>query len=268
VLDPYPLHAMCDGGHGAPLIPWPNRLADGRYEFDGAQHQLPLTEPKLGNAIHGLLRWRSWTALEREAHRVAVGTRLYPRPGYPFALEVRIDYVLGDNGLTVRTSATNVGDSACPFGSGQHPYLSPGTGDVDDCVLQFAAGERLVTDERSLPVGREPVGGTELDFTAGRPIGSAVIDTAFTDLARDSTGCATVGLTGPDGATVELWADASYSMIQLFTGDTLAPERRRLGLAAEPMTCPANAFQTGEGLLRVEPGETVTSVWGVRLRSS
>jgi aldose 1-epimerase len=266
VLDPYPVDAMCDGGHGAPLIPWPNRLGDGRYEFDGSTYQLELTEPKLGNAIHGLLRWRPWRCLERGPDRVAVGTRLYPQSGYPFGLEVRIDYSLSDDGLLVRTSATNIGDRACPFGSGQHPYLSPGAGFVDECVLQFAAGERLLTDERQLPVGREPVRGTEWDFAGGRPIGDQLIDTAFTDLGRDSEGRATVRLTGTDGATAELWADSGYSVIQLFTGDTLAPERRRLGLAAEPMTCPANAFQTGEGLRRVEPGETVANTWGVRLR--
>ena len=51
---------LCDGAHGAPLIPWPNRLADGRYSFDGADHQLALTEPERHNAIHGLMRWRPW----------------------------------------------------------------------------------------------------------------------------------------------------------------------------------------------------------------
>ena len=38
VLDPYPLEAICDGAHGAPLIPWPNRLADGAYRFDGTDY--------------------------------------------------------------------------------------------------------------------------------------------------------------------------------------------------------------------------------------
>jgi aldose 1-epimerase len=266
VLDPYALDAMCDGGHGAPLIPWPNRLADGHYEFDGSGYQLPLTEVGARNAIHGLLRWVPWRCLERSRDRVAVGTRLYPQPGYPFMLDVRIDYSLGDEGLLVRTSARNIGERACPFGSGQHPYLSPGAGHVDDCVLQFAADERLLTDERSLPSGREPVRGTALDFSSARAIGDAVIDTAFTGLSRGQGGRAVVRLTGSDGATVELWADSSYSVIQLYTGDTLAPERRRLGLAAEPMTCPANAFVTGEGLRRLEPGERFESVWGVVLR--
>jgi hypothetical protein len=39
VFGPYTIDPMCDGGHGAPLIPWPNRLADGQYRFDD-EHQL------------------------------------------------------------------------------------------------------------------------------------------------------------------------------------------------------------------------------------
>lgn len=266
VLDPYPREAICDGAHGQPLIPWPNRLADGRYRWDGVDQQLALTEPENGNAIHGLLRWRPWRAVERSPDRVLMGAELYPQPGYPFTLEVRIAYALSDGGLTVTTSATNIGDRACPFGSGQHPYLSPGEGLLDDCVLELDAQTWIATDERQLPVGRRPVAGTPLDFGQARPIGQLVMDAAFTDLARDGNDRATVTLTGADGATVELWAGAGYSVIQLYTGDTLAPERQRRGLAAEPMTCLANAFRTGEDVVRLEPGETHTSTWGVGLR--
>ena len=31
------------------------------------------------------------------------------------------------------------------------------------------------------------------------------------------------------------------------------------------MTCPPNAFQTGNGLTRLEPGQSLTTTWGVRL---
>ena len=115
MLDPYPLEAICDGAHGAPLIPWPNRLADGRYSFDGVDYQVALTEPTKRNAIHGFLRWRSWRAGEREPERVVMGTTMHPLEGYPFALEVSVAYELGEAGLTVTTTATNVGAQACPY---------------------------------------------------------------------------------------------------------------------------------------------------------
>ena len=65
---------------------------------------------------------------------------------------------------------------------------------------------------------------------------------------------------------VTLWADALWSHVMVFTGDTLAPERRRRGLAVEPMTCAPDAFNTGEGLRVLAPGESVTCSWGVTLR--
>jgi aldose 1-epimerase len=267
VLDPYPAEEMCDGAHGAPLIPWPNRLGDGRYAFDGHDHQLPLTEPAHGNAIHGLLRWRNWRSIERAGDRVAMGIMLHPQSGWPFALDVSVAYSLSDEGLVVQTTATNVGAAPCPFGSGQHPYLSPGAGAVlDDCTLSLAARTRILTDpERQLPTGSEPVEGSAFDLRSPRTIGALKIDDGFSDLERDPGGWALVRLGCPDGRTVELWADASYTVIQLYTGDTLAPARRRRGLAAEPMTCPPNALASGEGIVRLEPGEGCVSRWGVRL---
>src|SRR5207237_9874776 len=114
VLDPYDVASMCDGAHGTPLIPWPNRLADGRYRFDGRDYQVALTEPAKGNAIHGFLRWRPWRATRHEADRVVMAATLFPCTGYPFLLDVSVDYRLGDDGLTATTTATNSGDRPCP----------------------------------------------------------------------------------------------------------------------------------------------------------
>jgi aldose 1-epimerase len=266
VLQPYGSEEMCDGAHGAPLIPWPNRLADGRYHFDGIDHQLALSEPSKDNAIHGLLRWRAWRASEWESHRVVVSTRLHPLPGYPFALDVSVGYELSDGGLTVTTTAVNIGEHTCPYGAGQHPYISPGEGLVDDCLLELPAQVRLVTDdERQLPTGREPVGGGEFDFRSPRRLGHIRLDSPFTDLTRDSTGQAVTRVSRPDGSCVELWVDERYPFLEVFTADTLAPSRRRKGLAVEPMTCAPNGFQSGEGLVRLDPGESLTTRWGARV---
>jgi aldose 1-epimerase len=267
VLDPYPVEAMCDAAHGAPLIPWPNRLADGRYTFDGVEHQLALSEAPRHNAIHGLLRWRSWRAAEREPNRVVMAIRLDPMDGYPFALDVRIAYELSDSGLTVATSASNVGERPCPYGAGQHPYLSAGGGLIDECALELAAETRILIDQqRKLPMGHALVEGTFFDFRAPRLIGEQQIDFAFTDLTRDAAGIARARLLAADGTSVELWADKHYPILQVYTGDDLAPDRRRRGLGVEPMTCAPNAFQSGSGLVELEPGATFTARWGVRLR--
>lgn len=264
VLQPYALDQMCDGAHGAPLVPWPNRLADGRYHFDGVDHQVALTEPEKNNAIHGFLRWRSWRCIEHLDNRVVMTTTLFPLQGYPFTLAVRVEYHLDDNGLRVTTTATNIGDKAAPYACGQHPYLSPAQGVVDDCILQLQAETRILTDpQRQLPTGTEPVDGTRFDFRHGRKIGTLAIDDAFTDLTRDSDGRAWVRLARGDGRGIGLWVDEAYPFVEIYTGDTLAPDRRRRGLGAEPMTGAPNALQSGDGLVRLEPGETFAASWGV-----
>jgi len=58
-----------------------------------------------------------------------------------------------------------------------------------------------------------------------------------------------------------LWQDEAYPYVMVFTGDL--PDVGRHGLAVEPMTCPPNAFRTGEALIRLEPGSSYTSSWGI-----
>lgn len=267
VLQEYAEDRISDGAHGAPLVPWPNRLADGRYRFDGTGYQVPLTEPEKNNAIHGFLRWRPWRAVEHEPDRVVMAARLHPMPGYPFRLDLTIEYRLGADGLEVTATAENTGGHPCPYGFGQHPYLSPGTGLIDGCELQLAGRTRIETDaERQLPTGSAPVAGTRFDFTSPRVLGGLEIDFAFTELERDEAGRAWTGLRGPDGARAEIWVDETFPYVETYTGDTLAPDRARRGLGTEPMTCAPNAFNSGDGLLRIEPDDSVSCRWGARLR--
>jgi aldose 1-epimerase len=263
VLDGYGADEMCASGRGQVLLPWPNRIEDGSYEFDGRRHQLPLTEVEAGNAIHGLVRWAAWRVAEREADRAVLEHPLYPQPGYPFSLALRIEYSLGDAGLTIRTTATNVGAGACPLGSGMHPYFTLGTPTVDSLTLTVPAARAVESDPRGLPGPPRSVEGTGLDFRSPRLLGVTTLDTTFTDLERGEDGLARVVLRDEEhGAELTVWADEAYTHFQLFTGDPL-PDVRRRSLAVEPMTCPANAFRTGEGVVRLEPGASWTGAWGI-----
>jgi aldose 1-epimerase len=267
VLDPFPADAICDGAHGAPLIPWPNRLADGRYRFKGQDFQVALTEPEQGNAIHGFLRWQAWRADELEPDRVVMSARIHPCPGYPFEVDATVAYELDDGGLTVTTRLENLGERECPVGHGQHPYLSAGDGLIDDCQLQHPGRTRILTDERQLPNGREAVGETRFDFGEPARLGGLEIDFAFTDLVRDPEGRAWTRLTRPDGSTASLWVDEAYPFVELYTGHTLSPGRARRGLGTEPMTCAPDGFNNQEGLIVLEPGETTSGTWGARIES-
>ncbi|MDQ5893799.1 MAG: aldose 1-epimerase [Actinomycetota bacterium] len=267
VLDPYPVDQICGGAHGTPLIPWPNRLDHGSFRFEGEKFQLPLTEPEQNNAIHGFLRWVPWSADVHEPDAVTMSARVAPRPGYPFSLDVSVAYRLGDEGLEVTTEIMNRGDRTCPVGHGQHPYLSAGGGLIDDCLLQHPGTVRILTGDRQLPAGRERVSGTPFDFGEPQRIEGAEIDFAFTDLVRDEAGRAWTRLEGPDGKTASIWLDESYPLVELYTGHTLAPDLARRGLGTEPMTCAPDAFNNGEGLIRLEPGGRTTATWGATLEA-
>ncbi len=262
LLDGYRVDEMSTSGRGQVLIPWPNRVQDGSYEFEGRRHQLPIDDTDEQDAIHGLVRWAAWTVREREPHRVVMEHVLHPQPGYPFSLGLSIEYRLSEEGLRVQTTATNLGPSACPYGSGAHPYVTVGTATVDSAILRAPGRTVLRSDQRGIPIGAGPVDGTDYDFRRPRPIGETKLDHAFTDLERDD-GLARVELTDPAGGHgLTLWVDESYGYLMLFTGDPLRDVDRR-SLAVEPMTCPPNAFRTGEALICLEPGSTVSSTWGI-----
>jgi aldose 1-epimerase len=267
LLDAYEASELSPSGRGQVLIPWPNRVQGGSYEFGGRHYQLALDEPSAGNAIHGLVRWVAWTVAERAASRVVVEHTLHPQPGYPFALALSIEYALSQEGLRVRTTATNVGPDACPFGSGAHPYLTVGAAPVDSVLLQVPARSVLHSDEHGIPTASEPVDGTEYDFRRARPIGATRFDTAFTGLERAGDGLARVELRRPDGDRgLTLWVDESYRYLMLYTGDD-RPDVNRRSLAVEPMTCPPNAFKSGVDLIVLEPGGSFEGAWGISLVS-
>ncbi len=264
VLEPYPLDAMCDGAHGQTLLPWPNRVADGTWSWDGQEHKLPLTEPDRRTAIHGLTRWANWRLEDRSNSALVLSLVLHPQTGWPFVLDCRLAYALDDEGLSVRTTVTNLGEQDAPVAAGAHPYLSAGGALVDECLLTLPGRAHLPTDARGLPVDRLPVAGTDRDFTSAQRIGDRVIDETFTDLVWTGER-AVVTLERPDGRSVQLWAGPGYPYLEVFTGDTLAPDRRRTGLGIEPMTAPPNALQTGDDLVRLAPGAVLDLAWGARL---
>ena len=264
VIDGYPKSQRCTGARGHSLIPWPNRIKAGKYSWDGTEYQLDLTEPAFNGAIHGLTRWASWQLLEHDGTHASFGHVQYACPGWPWLLECRIDYNLDVTGLSVRTTATNLSESRCPYGTGAHPYLSVGTPSINTAQARVPGSLYLPVDDVGIPTGREPVQGTHYDLRTEELLGTRKIDVTYTDLDRDADGRARVRLSVPGGPTVALWADEGYPYLEIFTGDSLPqPGRRRTGLGVEPMTCAPNAFNSGEGLLPLEPGQSHTACWGI-----
>jgi aldose 1-epimerase len=263
VLDGFGAGEMCRSGRGQILVPWPNRLADGSFDFGGETHQTPLTEPDTHNAIHGLARYANWEVAEHRGDGVTMAHRLHAQPGYPWTLDLAVDYSLSDSGVAVTMSAVNRCDRPCPYGAGAHPYLRLDDGPVDGWVLRAPGATRYRTDERSLPVATEEVAGTPFDFRSPRAIGDAHLDTAFRDLERDASGRAVVEISA-GRRRLSLWLGPECGYLMLFTGDSIPdPDRRRRGLGIEPMTCAPNAFRTGEGTQVLQPGEQAVATWGI-----
>ena len=266
VLTGYPPGARSSAGRGQLLMPWPNRIRDGRYTFAGQGHRLALTEPERGNAVHGLVAWAIWSVLEQAEDTVTLGCRIRPQQGWEWSLDLSVTYALTASGLIVTPRARNVGTDAAPFGFGAHPYLSVGEDRVDEVELGIPAAALLEVDDRLLPTGLAAVDGTDQDFREPRVLGELELDTAFTNVIEDADGRWRVTLTHPrTRRAVSLWADATaYPWLQVFTGDSLPPAARRTsGIAVEPMTCPPDAFNSGDDLLVLAPGQEFAAPWGI-----
>ncbi|HZE40152.1 MAG TPA: aldose 1-epimerase family protein [Stackebrandtia sp.] len=248
---------------GQLLIPWPNRVDHGRYTFNGVDHRLDINEPEHDCAIHGLVRWMTWSAAEVLPERVRLTLRLMGSPGYPYRLDLEAEYALeADSGLTVRVTARNPGPRAAPYAHGAHPYITVGQ-PIDTCTVHIPAASYLPVNERMIPPGPpEPVEGTEYDLRAERVLGDQRIDRAFTDLIRDDDGRARVRLIGDARATA-FWLDDTQPWLEIYTADNVPPTLTRQGLGVEPMTSPPNAFASGLDLVHLAPGEEITGSWGI-----
>jgi len=265
LIDGYDEDEMCAIGRGQLLLPWPNRIEDGQYEFGGTVYHTPLTEPARHNALHGLTRWVNWRAVEHAAERVLMSLVLHPQEGYPFFLELEAEYRLSAAGLTVRTTSTNTGTHAAPYGAGHHPYLTVGTL-IDEALLKLPALMRLEVKDRLIPTGRLlPTKGTAYDFLELQAIGSLRMDTAFANLIPESDGMIRVRLQAPGGDPARtLWMEPVYRFLMVYTPDAIPQaSRRRRSIAVEPMTCAPNAFRSGDGLIVLQPGQSTSATWGI-----
>jgi aldose 1-epimerase len=267
IVDGFAEDAMPSVGRGQLLMPWPNRIRDGRYAFGGRDLQLGLSEAVRGNASHGLVRWAAWTLEELSSASVSLTYRLMAQSGFPWAVDLHVLFDLSADGLTVTQTATNLSPEQVPFASGAHPYVKLGAGPVDGWELTLPASTRLVTDDSLIPVGEEAVEETAYDFRVSGPIRDTVIDHAFGDLDRDGAGVATVSVRDPSsGDGVALWMDERHRWIQVFTAE-LDPVPRR-ALAVEPMTSPPDAFRSGRDLVVLAPAgegdDEFSGSWGIR----
>lgn len=258
------------GGQGDVLIPFPGRVAEGRYTFDGQTLQLERNDKEGPNAIHGFVRALPWAVQQVGRSEVTFLVRLdaatYAPRGYPFSLAIEVRYSLDSQGLTCAFAVRNVGGSASPVGVGFHPYFTVGTPVVDTAEAKIPATGYLEFNDRLAPTGRVlDARDTEWDYRDYRVVGSRRFNHCYVGLERSQDGNATASLRHPDtGATIDIVLDQAFSAIVVYTGDAIADAPRR-ALAIEPMTCATDALNHPEwGLKRLLPNETFSGRYQVR----
>jgi aldose 1-epimerase len=261
----YPDDTPAPAASGTVLVPWPGRVRDGRWTQRGVTRRLAITEPALGNASHGLLRFAAYRVETASEAALTLRADVFPQTGYPFHLENRVTYTVVADGLRVRHDLVNAGNEEAPFAVGAHPYVFLGDVALEDCVLRASGATRIVTDARNLPEATLPVDAAT-DLRAGRRVGDVDLDTAYTDLTRDADGSARTTLTAPDGRVLTLWQDSAFAWTQVFTTDRYPGLAK--ALAVEPMTAPADALNSGSGLSWLAPGDRFAAEWGIALAAS
>ncbi|WP_460783790.1 aldose 1-epimerase family protein [Microbacterium tumbae] len=255
----YPLSEPTPSCSGVVLAPWPNRVRDGVWDDEGTARVLAVTEPKLGNASHGLLRFSAYEFTTTESSATLRAT-VVPQTGWPYEIATAVTYTLTDTGIAVEHTLENRTDAAAPAALGTHPFVTIDDVDPRDLVLAVPATTQFETDERMLPTGTSPA---PEQLRSGVRLGDTALDTGFTDLARDADGRVRHSLTAPDGRRVTLWQGEGFDYVQVYT--TKAYPGQDLAVAIEPMTAPADALNSGLGIRRLLPGETWTLHWGIEL---
>lgn len=257
----YPDDAPTPAASGIVLVPWPNRVRDGRWNDDGEERQLAITEPKFGNASHGLLRYTAYRVESQTDGSLTLRADVYPQTGYPYHLATRVTYALTADGIEVIHTIDNVGTDAAPVALGTHPYFQISDVDTADLTLQLEAEMWFRLDEQNIPVAEEPLDEAH-DLREPRRVGDLALDAAFAGLARDAHDRANTVLAAPDGRRLVVWAGTGFDYVQLFVTDRYPGHD--VAVAIEPMTAPADAFNSGRSLRRLAPGERWELHWGVR----
>lgn len=228
--------------------PWPNRIANGKW--NGVQ--FPGNDPH-GNALHGLVFDKEFEQVSNSENSASYRCHLAPSANYNFELEIQVEYVLTDDGLEVTYGAVNLGNQKAPYGVAAHPYFDVQPGSTFD----IPAKKQSINNEIQIPTGTRDV--TESHFV----FDDAILDDCYSELTGDFV------ISHPDGSSVTIWQGSDFKYLMVYTGHQMAKYGfPNAGLAVEPQTCPANAFNTGEDLIWLEPGHHWQSRWGVTAKGA
>lgn len=269
VVDGCQLIQQWDASQGRPfstglvLAPWPNRIRDGKWSDGESDFQLEISEPARGNAIHGLVSDTDFSVTKHEGSSATLSANIPPAPGYPYSLALAVTYVLSESGMTCEMTLTNIGEIAAPVALGAHPYLTIGDAPIRSLTIEAPVVSHLITDTQMIPVAEEDIAGSKVDISSRVSLEKLELDTGFR-LGGEAP--YTTTLAAHDGKKVSLWQTKEFGWLQVFVTDEFpGPDGPTSAVAIEPMTAPANAFNSGTDLKWLEPGESWGGRWGISL---
>jgi len=174
----HPLEAAC-----FPLVPYANRIADGRFRFEGERYVIPRNVADQAHPLHGTGWLQPWTVEQSDERSATLHYRHGADDGWPWAHDAEQRIVLGDEGLHVTLSLTNTGDRAMPFSLGLHPYFTK----ARVSRLRFDAERVWLIDDAFLPT--EPAPADRLgDWAAGETVErTSLIDNSYEGWSGNAT---------------------------------------------------------------------------------
>lgn len=230
------------------LSPWVNRVRNGNYSFEGRNYQLPVNEPNLGNAIHGLLA-RMPFDISLEASKATL-TYHYDaeEKAYPFPFEMQLSYSFSvDNSFQLQFQAKNTGSGNMPFACGWHPYFNLTQGNLADWIIRFDSISKFHSDSQMIPLREE-----SFDASAGVDLGKEVLDNVFRLEPKTKHITNLYNKQKKESLYLEQ-SSIDFPFLVVF-----APENSNC-VAIEPMSANTDAFNTGDGLRILAPNEIFQS---------
>ncbi len=232
------------------LSPWVNRVRNGNYSFEGRNYQLPINEEKLGNAIHGLLARKPFSYQIEGSKAIVRFAYHAEEKAYPFTFETALTYEFDANNVFhLQFEAKNTGDGNMPFACGWHPYFRLPAGELADWTIRFDSISKFHSDSQMIPLREE-----SYDASHGVNLGEETLDNVFRLKPMDKH--LTVFENGKTKLTLEQ-SSIDFPFLVVF-----APENENC-LAIEPMTANTDAFNTGDGLRILAPGEKFQSTFKI-----
>jgi aldose 1-epimerase len=157
-----------------PLVPYSNRIAQGRFEWNGSLITLARNFPPEPHSIHGVGFQSPWLCAERTDSSAVLTLIHEPNAGWPWPFEARQRITLAGGELVLKLRAVNSGSHPAPLAFGHHPYFP-----LPGAHLTFCAAGVWLKGDDDLP--REQVAPSgQFDFSRAAPVERADIDHCFT----------------------------------------------------------------------------------------